>query len=496
MLKLKNGLLTVVLALPGIAMAQMQANPSPEIQSLVAKLLERNDAIRAKQILATAASAEIERAAGKFEPIAAYAISHALQKEPNTAEEAATRGYLPNYEKDASEYSASISKLFATGAQLEAKASITRFMTNTIQEMDPGQPDNARAYYGLSLVQPLMRDAGVEVTEAPVVWAKLEADASMTDVDDARNTAVAQGLLVFYDLQAAQKREQIAREKVAMASRLLALANQAKQAGRVTGAEVWDVENSLNRFKVAALEASQSRVEQSSRLQTLLMQDASEAPADWANALPEKAQGAVDGKDILEKALAHRADYRRRQLMLQRAESQLSYMDNQRMPRMDLNLSYGRNGLAYEATKALALGGTKDTPTWSVGLKVQVPLGANAEGEAGYAQARARVDEARVNLQALEISIRNDIANSVRLVDNVKQRWDHWVAVSSREASQLVLERKRLANGRSDLRELLFKEERNLNAQMSVVEQQASYAKALVLQQAAAGTLVRAYAHQ
>jgi outer membrane protein TolC len=304
---------------------------------------------------------------------------------------------------------------------------------------------------------------------------------------------VAQGLLVFYDLQAAQKREQIANEKVAMASRLLALAKKAKQAERVSDAEVWDVESSLNRFKVAALEASQSRVEQSGKLQTLLMQDASEVHPMWPDALPEKALDAADSKELLDKALTHRGDYRRLQLMLQRAESQLRYMDNQRKPRVDLNLSYGRNGLAFESQKAFALDATKDTPSWSVVLNIQMPLGTNVQGQAGYAQARARVEEARLTLQALEVSIRNDIASSVRLVESVKQRWGHWSAVADRETNQLVLERKRLENGRSDMRELLFKEERSMNARMSVVEQQASYAKALVLQKAAAGSVISDY---
>ena len=489
--KLRNCLLVLPLVFPGIAGAQIQTNPLPEVKSFVLKLLERNDTIRAKQISAMAAQAEIGRAQGKFEPTLTYAISHALQKEPNTAEEALTRSGTV-YEKESSESSTSITKLFATGAQLEAKVSITRFMTSAIEAIEP-QPDNVRTYYGLTVMQPLMRDAGVAVTDASVKWAKLEADAALIDVDDTRNTAVAQGLLVFYDLQAAQKREQIAHEKVAMASRLLTLANKAKQAGRVTDAELWDVENSVNRFKVAALEASQSRSEQSSRLQTLLMQDAGEAPPLWADALPEKAQGASDRKVLLEQALARRGDYRRQQLMVRRAESLLGYMDNQRMPRVDLNLNYGRNGLGFDASKAFALNATKATPTWSVGLQMQVPLGANAQGEAGYAQAHARLNEARLSLQALELSIRNDISNSLRLVENVKQRWDHWRAVAARETNQLALERKRLENGRSDMRELLFKEERAMNARMSVVEQQASYAKALVLQQAAAGSLLRDY---
>ena len=475
---------------PGLSSAQV--NPSQAVKSLVVQLLERNDSIRAKQLLKKSADAEIERAEGKFDPILAASISHGLQKEPNTAEEAVTRsGDI--YQRDASDYAASVSKLFATGAQFEAKLTFSRFMTSAIQAVQPGQPPNVRAYYGLSMMQPLMRDAGSAVSQASVNWARLDADATVADIDDTRNTVVAQGLLVFYDLQAAIKREQIAAEKMAMATRLLVLAKKAKKAGRVTGAEVWDVENSLDRFRVAALEAAQNRVEQHNRLQTLLMTEAKSDAAQWADALPQQAQAAGNAEDLLSQALAHRGDYRRQKLMLERAESQLAYADNQRQPRVDLSLNYGQNGLSYYRAQALSLANTKDTPTWSVGLQFQAPLGKNRPAEAGYVQARARVDEASLSLQALEVSIRNEIDSSLRLVDSVSQRWAQWADVAKREQEQLILERKRLENGRSDLRELLFKEERNLNAQMSVVEQQASYAKALVLQQAASGTLVQAY---
>ena len=64
---------------------------------------------------------------------------------------------------------------------------------------------------------------------------------------------------------------------------------------------------------------------------------------------------------------------------------------------------------------------------------------------------------------------------------------------AEREQQQLELERKRLSAGRSGMREILFREERALNARFAVVEQQVAYARAEALLQAAQGTLLERF---
>lgn len=475
---------------------EASAAPATSLAELVKNLLTKNDSIQSKRLTKRAAEAEIERRLAKFDPQFSASAARSVQNEPNTTEEAVTRG-AGIYERRATEYAASISKMLATGAKLEAKATLSRFMTSAIQQVDPGQPDNVRAYYGLSLMQPLMRDAGTEVNNASVTWAKLDAAAAFSDQVDTSNAVVAQGLMAFYDLQMAHQRERIEQEKVAMAKRLLKLAQSAEQAFRASRAEMWDVENSLSRFEVAALVAVQNRVEQSNRLKSMMMSDSDVSIfIPLSDLLPQAQENPQAREDLVQSALAHRADYQRQQLTLQRAKSQLEFADNQREPRVDVTLSYGQNGLAHTWNQAMSYTTTVKTPTWSVGLQFQTTLGGNREGEASYAQARARVDEAQLVLDALKVSIRNDIDSSVKLLESVGQRWSHWVGVSRREQEQLTLERERLSKGRSDLRELMFKEERALNAQLALLEQRAAYAKAQVLQHAAVGTLLKHYASQ
>jgi outer membrane protein TolC len=94
----------------------------------------------------------------------------------------------------------------------------------------------------------------------------------------------------------------------------------------------------------------------------------------------------------------------------------------------------------------------------------------------------------------LEVQIANDIDTSVNLLGSAVERWSHWYDVARREQQQLEVERKRFASGRSEMREILMREERSINSRLMVLEQQTAYAKAQVVLESAQGILLRRWA--
>jgi hypothetical protein len=79
------------------------------------------------------------------------------------------------------------------------------------------------------------------------------------------------------------------------------------------------------------------------------------------------------------------------------------------------------------------------------------------------------------------------------LRDSAVERLSFLHEVAQREQKLLELERRRLSAGRSDMREILLREERALNAQLGVVEQRVALVKAETLLQAAQGVLVQQF---
>jgi outer membrane protein TolC len=163
------------------------------------------------------------------------------------------------------------------------------------------------------------------------------------------------------------------------------------------------------------------------------------------------------------------------------------------LPRIDLVASYGVNGLNYAMADASKWSAMRDFPTWSVGLQISVPIGESRIGKADVTAAKLRRQDALLGLKALETQIANDVDTSFSLRSSVAERWRLWQKVLTREREQLEVERRKFAAGRSDTREVLLREERVINAQLALAEQQMAFGRADVLLQAAQGILLDAY---
>ena len=96
-------------------------------------------------------------------------------------------------------------------------------------------------------------------------------------------------------------------------------------------------------------------------------------------------------------------------------------------------------------------------------------------------------------LQAMETQIAADIDTSVALQRSMHERWGLWREVAARELEQLAAERAKFAAGRSDTREVLLRQERVINARLSVQEQQVGFARAQTLLHAAQGILMERF---
>jgi outer membrane protein TolC len=180
-----------------------------------------------------------------------------------------------------------------------------------------------------------------------------------------------------------------------------------------------------------------------------------------------------------------------RRWAVEREEVQVSYSRNQALPRLDVVAGYGLNGLG--ATEARALRWQSDFPAWNVGVQLSMPIGANRQAEADITAARVRRADAQVQLGALEAAVASDIDTGIATVQSTAERWRLLSEVAQREQAQLEQERKRQAAGRSDMREILMREERAINARLAVAEQQVAWMKAQVLLDAAQGVLLERY---
>ena len=492
------GLLALSLlgAAPG---AWSQSTPTPaslSLRELVTQVREANKDIRSKRAEAGIASTGIDRAAAAFQPMATLSATDGRNRQPNTYEEKLTRDQANFYLRDGQDYSVGLSQLLPSGAKIEAKSTLSRFITNINQK--DGRPEGAqdnRTFWGLNLTQPLAKDAGTVVTRARTVLAELDVEVSAQAQAETEASVVAEAAMAYFELVLAQHRVMAAQEKIQTGQRLLTQARTLVDQGRLPQSELLEVQNSLSRYQAGLSEALQGQRERHNRLQTLSLSSQGGASPLWraADALPAVSASAAPGlvDEALKLALDTRPDYLMQKKMIEREGIQLVYAQNQALPRIDLVASYGRNGLAYSAHTAFRWGTMSEYPTWSVGLQMQIPLGENKLGRADVAAASLRRENALLALKALEVQIANDIDTSLNMLGSAAERWSNWQDVARREQQQLEVERNRFAAGRSEVREILIREERTVNSRLMALEQQAAYAKAQIVLESSQGILLR-----
>ncbi|MBF0155373.1 MAG: TolC family protein [Magnetococcales bacterium] len=464
-----------------------------ELKDFVRKLRAGNKNILSKKTEAEIAATGIDRAEGAFQPLVNASAIRGMSRQKNTFEEELTRRGLGTYEREANDYSVGVSHLVAaTGAKLEEKVSLSRTLSNT-DRLDPSRPADAfnnRSMASLSLTQPLARDAGSEATEARLNVARLDTKAAEFARSDTETSVTAEAIVAYYELVAAHQRVAAEEKKIHMGERLFSEAQELRRAGRATDSDVWEVENALVRYKSAHSDAVQNERERENRLRSMILVEENNMGIRAIDDLP-----AIDHKPIsfdacLQTALDRRDDFQMRKVQLEREGIQLAYSKNQTLPRIDLVASYGLNGLEYSANKALSANSMSDYPNWSLGLQFSTPLGANRQAESDVKAALLRREDAILNLKAVEVQIANDIDTSLAMRSSTAERWTWWQQTQQREVQQLAVERKKFAAGRSDMREILLREERVVNVGLALQEQQVGFARGQILLEAAQGTLL------
>ena len=467
------------------------------LKEFVAQLRKENQSIASKRTAQEIAATGIPRARAAYDTVATVAATRSLSRQKSTYEEILSRDQpTSEYTRDGNDYSVGLSQLLPTGATIEAKTSLSRFITS-VDQVDPERPsgvDNNRGTVGLSFTQPLLKDFGPTATNARIRVAEIESKGALASSLEVESNVVVEGILGYLDLIVAQQRVTAAQERIRNGERLLAEAQALARQGRLAEADVWEVESALDRYRSAFSESEHARYERANKLATMVMRVNKEPAAQLraVDSLPGTFPTAPSLETALQVAMDRREDLRRAKLDLEREGVQLAYAKNQRLPRLDLVATYGINGLEYSASRAMGYSRMEDYPNWTLGLQLTFPL-ENRQAKADFSAASLRQKDALLALKALEVGITNDVDTSLKLRQSALERWGWWQASATREVRHVTVEREKFRAGRSDIREVLLREERLINAQLAAIEQQASVVKAEALLQASQGVLLEQY---
>jgi outer membrane protein TolC len=470
--------------------------PTQLTQSQFVRLvLQANKSVRSKRYEQEIAGALAIRADAAFQPQIEVSTFNGTSRVQNTPEESLLRQGLGLYERRGQDLTIGLSGLVRSGAKVELKGTIGRFLTNINETIRGSDTFDFKTFYGATVTQPLARDAGVYVTESRLRVARLEEQASIQVTLDTESSTVTDAVLSYLDLALAQQRLESWNNKIAIGERLISDTRALVKVGRLSDVEVWEVENNLARFRAGASEAEQLLVERSNKLRSMLMIDSAGGLSTLraTDPLPLLTYVQLDYDRDLQTAKERRSDYRARVLMLERENVQLMFAQNQKLPRLDLIASYGFNGLAQILQQSLTLNRTSDYPSWSIGLRMSMPLGENRQADADLRVAQLRRDDAGLGLNAIQSAISTDIANSHEIIRSSVDRYRLFAEIADRESRMADALRRKIKAGRAEMRELLISEERVINARLAMQEQAVINAKGQALLALAQGRVLERF---
>lgn len=313
----------------------------------------------------------------------------------------------------------------------------------------------------LSLVQPLLRGAGLAVNEAPVRIAEQQETINRLNLKATVIDTVTAVVFAYRGLLQAQSQLTIAQQSLARARDQLATNQALITAGRMAAAEIVQTRADIANQQVSLLQAEQQRNSAQLALLRLLAMD---LHTDIVAGDPLSADHVpIDLDRAIASALDTRPDYLSQRQALAQARQNLIVAHNNRLWTLSVIASAqsqasASTGSALAAAPALG-GGAVPTPglprnSGVVGLQLSIPLG-DYSLEQGEVQARVNLRTQEVQLEDLRQQVESQVRDSVQGVEMAWRQVEAAREARDLAAQTLELEKARLQVGRASNFEVL-----------------------------------------
>ena len=301
---------------------------------------------------------------------------------------------------------AGISQLFWTGGTVTASFNNSYNDTNRL----------AFSYWQsdlmLSLNQPLLKNAGREVTESAITVSRLSKFASIEKFNTRLLNTVAQVKTEYNQLYNLREQTEVKKVSLGLARKILTETKARVAAGVLPAMEILNAEFGAVSRERELNDAEKAVRDQMDVLRTLLQL---EQRGDIETVdLPRRELIDVSESDALQRVL-NRPDIREQKRNLEIAELQTRVNLGKTLPDLALLGSVGANGLHHDYNRDFEKVATFDSPFWSVGLNFSYPLG-NDAAENDYRKSRLKTEQTALQIRSLEDSAANEVRAAVRSV--------------------------------------------------------------------------------
>jgi len=451
--------------------------PAPRelaLKEFLGLVLERNESLQIRLLEVRIAQKRLKGESGVFEPELLLGYDRVENKRENTAEQRRSSG-VAVFEEENDIYTTGLEGLIPTGAKVRLGYTL-RSLRNNLQDPALGMiytnkpGEEYQSFAGISLTQPLLKNAWFPSTMANIRLAGLVGDVAFQEYRRQLMIVVTTAEAAYWNLFLTQEQVRFFRESVRL-SESLAMDNEERlRAGRGSELEVLEARSGVALRRTKLAEAEQRFHETAAQLSGLMAEVVNESiPVIRATDAP-KANPAPEFTDSGKAAFELNPDYLAQSKKLEQENVRVAYAKNQRLPQLDLKGSYGLNGLGSDPGSSwddIQHGGY---PSWSAGVELHIPLGGGIRGRNEFSAAKLRKEQALLMLKEIENQILNSITTTLRKLRTAGNSVRDYEQIVAFNQDLLDSELKRLEAGKVDSRRILDIDAALFESKNAVVE--------------------------
>jgi len=358
-----------------------------------------------------------------------------------------------------STYNAGLTKNFTYGGGVAtATLNNSRQATNSNNAFYNPQ---FNSLWTFSYTQPLLRDFRIDTQRRTLIVSQVNREISDVQLRASMTNLVSNVRNAYWDYVFTTQAVEVARQSFDLASKLVQDNQVRVEVGTMAPIDVVQAQAEQATRRQGLVAAENARRTAELALKRLIV-SGTEDP-NWAATLdpvdrPDFQDEPVDTEAAIRAALSQRTDLEIAKKNVENNTTTLSYLRNQTLPIVDLQVNYGlqgvggpylvrsnNNALGSQITEtvpggmAQALSTLFDNryPRWTAQVNLSYPLGLSSQ-EAAVARARVQLSQIQAQLRQLELNVANDVTNAAIQVRNTSESVQ--AAQVARELSQRRLE--------------------------------------------------------
>ena len=464
---------------------------SLSLNSLIKEVLIRNgDAIK-EQLQVSISANQVEYEEGIYDPLFTTNFLRQSTNVPNSVENELVR-YQETYQDRVDFFDAGVSGLLPSGAKWSFLYSNNKKNSSLI-EQNKDYDTEYDTTFKLELEQPLLKNAGIEITEAKIALSKFENKVKENGYKQKLMELQGLTIQVYWRLYGAQKIYKSWDNSIALAKKSLKDLELRAKSGKIAQTEVLEAKSALN-IRMSEYENAKNRFnEAQNQVLTLLnlpfnqnnnfVFEISDSPISDIKQL-------LNSKEYIELALEKWPEYQNAKQNVKKEQLQTKYSQNQTLPQLNIVGSLERTSLENNRSDSYDNSIDPEFSSWTMGVKLSMPI-LNQQANTSLEISKIKLQQAKIELATLENNLINSIMTKIDNVNSSIKQYSLYKEGLDYKKYLLEIENNKLLLGKANARELFEKEEDYMNYQRKFLSSIINWKTSEALLEISTGNLLK-----